>query len=103
MASRLLQVVFEGVGWRPLRHLTMLLRTWTKRGEHGGGAFLPLLSPPACLCRRMGNVEAPDLCTVKAKRKAKWPPQGQATEDKRGPDWLPWNDGKRHTREAGMC
>jgi hypothetical protein len=26
---------------------------------------------------------------VEAKRKAKWPPRGQATEHKRGPDRLP--------------
>lgn len=34
-----------------------------------------------------GDVEALNLCTVVAKRKAKWPPQGQATEDMRRPDW----------------
>lgn len=34
----------------------------------------------------MGNVEAPNPRTVEAKLKAKWPPRGQATEHKRGPD-----------------
>jgi hypothetical protein len=37
----------------------------------------------------MGDVEAPNPCTVEAKRKAKWPPRGQATEHKRGPDRPP--------------
>jgi hypothetical protein len=45
--------------------------------------------PPArlaALAVEMGDIEAPNLRTVEAKRKDKWPPQGQATEQKYGPD-----------------
>jgi hypothetical protein len=37
----------------------------------------------------MDDIEAPNLRTVEAKRKAKWPPQGQATEQRRAPGLLP--------------
>jgi hypothetical protein len=37
----------------------------------------------------MGNIKAPNPGTVEAKRKAKWPPRGQATEHKHGPDQPP--------------
>ena len=36
-----------------------------------------------------GDIEALNLCTVEAKRKAKWTPQRQATEDMRRPNWPP--------------
>ena len=49
--------------------------------------------PPARLAVEiaveMGDVEAPNLRTVEAKRKTKRPPQGQAIEHRRGPDRLP--------------
>jgi hypothetical protein len=58
-------------------------------GEHARHAWMP----PACLAVEMAvkmhDVEAPNLRTVEAKRKAKWPPQGQATEQRHGPDQLP--------------
>jgi hypothetical protein len=53
--------------------------------EHSCQAWLS----PARLAVEMGDVEAPNLRTVEAKRKAKWRPRGQATEQKHGPDWLP--------------
>jgi hypothetical protein len=53
--------------------------------EHSCHAWLS----PAHLTVEMGDVEAPNLRTVEAKRKAKWHPQGQATEQKHRPDWLP--------------
>ena len=50
--------------------------------------------PPACLAVKMGNVGGPlsrrqSLRTVEAKREAKWPPQGQSTEQRRRPGQLP--------------
>src|SRR5450631_1525948 len=37
----------------------------------------------------MGDVDAPNPCTVEAKRKAMWPLRGQATEHKHGRDQPP--------------
>ena len=45
--------------------------------------------PLTCLAVEMGDVEAPNLRTVEAKQKAKWPPRGQATEQRRGHGQLP--------------
>ena len=60
------------------------------QGERGHSCHTCL--PPARLAVEiaveMGDAEAPNLRTVEAKRKAKWPPQGQATEQRRGPDRL---------------
>ena len=36
---------------------------------------------------KAGYIEVLNLCTVEAKRKAKWHPQGQAAEDMRRRDW----------------
>ncbi len=55
-----------------------------KQGEHGGRALLPCL-----VAVEMGDDEAPNLCTVKEKRKTKWPARGQVTVRKRGPDQPP--------------
>jgi hypothetical protein len=49
----------------------------------------PQLALLLSLSVEMGNIKAPSLCMVEAKRKAKWPLRGQATEQKRGPDRLP--------------
>ena len=36
----------------------------------------------------MGDIKAPNVRTVEAKCRAKWPPQGQAAERMRGPEWF---------------
>jgi hypothetical protein len=55
----------------------------------------------------MGDVEAPNPCTVEAKRKAKWPPRGQATEHKRGPDrpprGVPYGCDPNVLKSTGTC
>jgi hypothetical protein len=57
--------------------------------EHTCHAWMP----PACLAVEMAvemrDVQAPNLRMVEAKRKAKWPPQGQETGQRRGPGLLP--------------
>jgi hypothetical protein len=45
--------------------------------------------PQLVFAVEMGDIEAPNPRTVEAKRKAKWPPRGQATEHKHGPDQPP--------------
>ena len=66
----------------------------TKDSDKAGGVWwesaLAILGcPQLALAVEMGNIEAPNRCTVEAKRKAEWPPRGQATEHKRGPDRPP--------------
>jgi hypothetical protein len=48
-----------------------------------------MIFPIDRLAVEMGSVGAPNLRTVEAKHKAKWPPRGQATEQKHGPNRLP--------------
>jgi hypothetical protein len=45
--------------------------------------------PQLAFAVEKGDVEAPNARTVEAQRKAKWPPQKQATERERRPDWSP--------------
>jgi hypothetical protein len=45
--------------------------------------------PQLAMAVEMSDVQAPNLGTVEAQREAKWPPQGQATEQRRGPGQLP--------------
>jgi len=45
--------------------------------------------PQLAFAVEKGDVEAPNAHMVEALRKAKWPPQRQATECERGPDWSP--------------
>lgn len=46
-----------------------------------------ILSMLSCMAVEIGDVKALNLHTVEAKQKAKWPLQGQATEQRRGPAW----------------
>ena len=69
-------------------------------GERSSHAWLPQLT----FAVEMGDVEAPNPHTVEAKRTAKWPPRGLATEHKRGPDQLPrevlYEDALRHAERC---
>jgi hypothetical protein len=68
---------------------------------------LAMLGCPQLAFAEMGDVEAPNPRTVEAKRKAKWPPRRQATEHKRGPDWLPrevpYERDPNHLKSTGTC
>jgi hypothetical protein len=50
----------------------------------------------------LGDVEAPNLRTVEAKQKAKWPLQGQATEQRHGPGQLP-REAPNDLKNTGTC
>ncbi|KAF8489964.1 hypothetical protein F5888DRAFT_1743333 [Russula emetica] len=62
--------------------------------DKAGGAWwerTPLIlgCPQLTFAVEMGDVKTPNPCMVEAKRKAKWPPRGQATEQKHRPDRPP--------------
>ncbi|KAF8491208.1 hypothetical protein F5888DRAFT_1737803 [Russula emetica] len=83
-----------GEGAEPEQHDATQRPTRLKPPDHAGGVWwesTPLIldCPQLALAVEMGNVKAPNPCTVEAKRKAKWPPRGQATEQKHGPDQQP--------------
>jgi len=45
--------------------------------------------PQFTIAVEMGEIKTLNPHTIKAKRKAKWPPQGQPTECEDRPDWSP--------------
>jgi hypothetical protein len=67
-------------------------KTWTKQGECGRGVPQPCLVVPSANLqseRATSRRQTPRTVTVETKRKAKWPPQGQAVERGRVPEWSP--------------
>ena len=55
----------------------------------------------------MGDVQAPNLRTVEAKRETNWPPRGQATEQRHGHGQLPrevlYERGPNNLKSTGTC